>query len=322
MLKEMGRQLDSDIYPIVKRGEVLTPGEPPSIKPYPGEKEEKNEKSGTRGPEAGQGEGTARGKGQAERGGIPDPEPSLVGPDLQVRYEGELEAVQEAYPGARVWRQPEGFWLLTESSLLPGLHLKAVFLTGIPFSRTRIVQSWGFWAGVSLKHPSWIGPRHTNFPHGSICAFDPGDRVWRLGDPIVHLLALYTLWAFRHLHLQMVGRWPGKQVAHIPYERITEFKADEFCGCDQFDRLYRDCCRDKDLSRDLLLAYNSYLFQTGGTRRPPASVVNFIRFQEEAPRLGDLLPEPALYPRNFLFRPDPCKRPDVLEEIKAASLGF
>ena len=300
MLKEIGRQLDSDIYPIVKNGGILTPSRPAKSQLFLGEKvEEKNEKSRQGRPEAGPRTGAATGKRKTEGGGAPNPAPSLVGTNLQVKYEGELDAVQEAYPGTRVWRQPEGIWLLTESALLPELHQKALFLTGIPFSRTRIVQSWGFWFGVPLKHPVWIGPRHTNFPHGSICAFDPSDKVWMIGDSIIPLLALYTLWACRHLHLQMFGRWPGKQVAHIPYERIMEFKEDEFCGCDQSDKLYRDCCREKDLSRNLLSEYRSYMLQTGGTRSPPDSVVNFIRFQIEAPRLDDLLPKLELYPKNL-----------------------
>src|SRR6185369_8797174 len=125
---------------------------------------------------------------------------------------------------------------------------------------------------------------------------------WRIGDPIVRLLDLYTLWAFRHLHLQKLGRWPGKQVASIPYERITEFRENEFCGCDQYDKLYRDCCREKDLTRNLFNEYKDYIAQTGGVRRPPDSVINFMRFQGDIPRICDLLYEPELFPRRPLFR--------------------
>jgi len=46
MLKEIGRQLDSDIYPIVKNGGILTPSRPAKSQLFLGEKvEEKNEKS-------------------------------------------------------------------------------------------------------------------------------------------------------------------------------------------------------------------------------------------------------------------------------------
>jgi hypothetical protein len=301
MLREIGRQLDSDIYPIIKNGGVVVPSTSAEYKPLLGEKETTNESQRQGRPETGPRTGTTRGQRQAERGGAPNPTPSFWGADLQVKYEGELSSVREAYPNTRVWHQSEGLWLLSESTLLAGLRLKALFLTGIPFVRTRVVQSWGFWAGMPLTYPVWIGPRHTNFPYGSVCAFCPSDKAWSIGDPIVRLLDLYTLWAFRHLHLQTFGRWPGKQAAQIPYERITELKEDEFCGCDQSNKLYGDCCREKDLTRNLFDEYNYFLLHTGGTRRPPESVMNFIRLQKDVPRISDLLPEPQLYPKRFLF---------------------
>ena len=310
MLKKIGHQLDFEIYPMVMNGGALALSEPAKQKQLLSEKEENHERSGQSRPEAGAGARASRRERQAAGCGAPNSTPSIIEPDLQVKYEGELDAVRDAYPGARVWRRPDGIWLLTESTLLPGLQQKALFLTGIPFSPKSIVQSWGFWSGIPLRYPVWIGPRHTNFPHGSICAFHPGDNIWRIGDPIVNLLALYTLWAFRHLHLKEVGRWPGKQVAHIPYERIMEFKEGEFCGCDQYDKYYRVCCREKDLRRDLMAAHRSYLVQTGGIRRPPDSVVNFVRFQDVTPQLGELLPEVEIYPEKFLFKKDPCKRAD------------
>ena len=290
MLKEIGRNLDSDIYPIIKNGGIVEPSTSAEYKPLLGDKEIKNERQRQGRPETGPWTGATRWQRQAERGGAPSPAPSIIGTDLQVTYEGELSSVQEAYPNIRVWHQPEGLWLLSESTLLPGLQQKALFLTGIPFVRTRIVRSWGFWSGVPLKYPTWIGPRHTNFPDGSVCAFDPNDNAWRIGDPIVRLLDLFTLWAFRHLHLQTLGRWPGKQVAQIPYERITELKEDEFCGCDQSNKLYGNCCREKDFTRNLFDEYNYFILYTGGVRRPPESVMDFIRLQKNVPRISDLLP--------------------------------
>lgn len=291
MLETIGRQLDSDIYPKVMPGGILALSDSASQNQPLSEKEVKHERPRQSRPEARSGARPSRRERQAGKCGAPNPTTSIVEPDLQVTYEEGLNAVREAYPGACVWHQPDGLWLLTESTILPGLQQRALFLTGIPFSPKRVVQSWGFWFGAPLRYPVWIGPRHTNFPHGSICAFHPADNVWRPGDPITHLLALYTLWAFRHLHLKEVGRWPGKQVAHIPYERIMEFKEDEFCGCNQSDRYYRDCCWEKDQRLDLMSAYQFYLRQTGGTRKPPESVINFIRFQKEIPRLDELLPK-------------------------------
>lgn len=302
MLREIGHQLDSDIYPVIKNGGVVAPGASAEYKPLLGNKEIKNEQQRQGRSETGSRTGTTKRQRQTEGGGAPNPPTSIISPDLQVTYEGELGSVQEAYPNTRVWHQSEGLWLLSESALIPELQQKALFLTGIPFDRTRVVRSWGFWVGVPLKYPTWIGSRHTNFPDGSICAFDPSDKAWRIGDPIVRLLDLYTLWALRQLHLNTFGRWPGKQVAQIPYERITELKKDEFCGCDQSDKLYGDCCREKDISRNLFAEYNYYLLRTGGIRRPPVSVTNFIRSQNDIPRITDLITAHQLYPKRFLSR--------------------
>ena len=137
---------------------------------------------------------------------------------------------------------------------------------------------------------TWIGPRHTNFPDGSVCAFEPADKTWVIGDPLVTLLDLYTLWALRHLHLQVFGRWPGHQAVRHPYERILELREDEHCGCDMSDKLYGKCCRDRDLRRDRIAdAVNFIILASGGLRKPPNSVVKFVREHIEPPRFGDLL---------------------------------
>src|SRR6185369_15234384 len=141
MLKEIGRQLDLDIYPIIKNGGVVVPSTTAEYKPLLGEKETTNERQRQGRPKTGQRTGPTRGQRQADRGGETSSAPSIIGTDLQVTYEGELSSVQDAYPNTRVWHQPEGLWLLSESTLLPGLLPKALFLTGIPFIRTRVVRS-------------------------------------------------------------------------------------------------------------------------------------------------------------------------------------
>ena len=195
----------------------------------------------------------------------------------------------EAYPNTRVWYQKEGLWLLTESSLLPGLWQKAVFLTGIPYVRTLAVRSWGFWVGGLYKGPVWIGPRHTNYPDGSVCAFEPADGTWHAGDSMVELLDLYTLWALRHLHLQDFGRWPGHQAVHYAHERIMELKEDEYCGCGKSNKLYGECCRVKDLAGDWVSEATTFNFEMGGIRKPPDDIVRFICYQTEPPKIRNLL---------------------------------
>jgi hypothetical protein len=213
---------------------------------------------------------------------------SVVRAGLQEKYEAELVAVCKAYPGTKIWRQEEGLWLLVESSLLTGLQQSATFLIGISYAYAA-VRSWGFWR-AGLVDAIWIGPRHTNFTDGSICAFEPGDKTWFFDSPIVELLDFYTVWALRHLHLKIFGRWPGPQVVHHPYERILELRADEYCGCGVSGKLYGECCQTEDLARNQITDAIDFLRCTsGGIRKPPASIVSFVHEQRETPKLSDFV---------------------------------
>lgn len=297
MLRQIGQNLDKDIFPRIMNGGIVTPDDTaPPIKSWAKEKE--YEQQGQRRSETGPRTGTARGQGKADRPGEASTTPPLFSADLQALYESELTAVQQAYPGTRVLCQEEGLWLLTESILLAGHWQNAVFLTGIPFSRRHVVRSWGFWMGALLGHPTWIGPRHTNFPDGSVCAFEPTDGTWNLGDSLVVLLDIYTLWALRQLHLQVFQRWPGRQVAHFLHERLTETMPGEYCGCGS-NLPYEDCCWLSDIRGNRLqgaLQYAGF-----GGRNPPAAVLQFIREQDMPPRLDEVLPTYQITARGERF---------------------
>jgi hypothetical protein len=288
MLQEIGRQLDKDIFPRVKNGGIVMPSELAEPSLTVGVENRNDKTSRQRRSEARSGKGASGRQGSAGRSWPPRQTPPVVRTSLQAQYKDELgTAVLDAYPRTQVWCQEEGLWLLTESSLLPGFQQRALFLTGISFARA-VVKGWGFWGGVVVGS-TWIGPRHTNFPEGSICAFEPTDGTWVIGDPIVELLDLYTLWALRHLHLQVFGRWPGYQAVRHPYERILELREDEHCGCGESDKLYGECCRDGDLRRNRIVdAVNFVVCYSGGLREPPSSVVRFIREQIDLPRFSDL----------------------------------
>ena len=287
VLHQIGRQLDSNVFPRVRRGGIVVPSEQ-TAHPSKLGKETPNVRSKQRRPEARPWTRTSERQRKTGRSGQACEATSLLGTDILEKYRNEVAIVHEAYPNPRYWCQREGLWLLTESSLLVGLTNKAVFLTGIACSDVMVVRSWGFWGGM-LGGPTWIGPRHTNFPDGSICAFEPTDQTWMFGDPIVELLDLYSLWAVRHLHLEVFGRWPGYQAVHFPYERVLELKEDEFCGCGGPARLYRDCCRDTDHDRNQVADAVRFNIITGGTREPPEVVVRFIHERNEPPCLMSLL---------------------------------
>jgi hypothetical protein len=166
--------------------------------------------------------------------------------------------------------------------MLPGLRSGASFLTGISFSNGA-VRSWGFW-GPSRSPTAWIGPRHTNCPDGSVCAFDPVDGTWCFGDPLIQLLDLYSLWAVRHLHLRLCGYWPGLQSVAHSFERVWELQAHERCGCGRSEKRYQDCCRDDDL-RGNRIAGAVRFHLTFGLRRPPPEIWQFVRRQSDPPAL-------------------------------------
>ncbi len=184
--------------------------------------------------------------------------------------------------------QQDGLILLTESEILFGLNRPATFLVVIPYANNLVVKAWGFWV-ISINI-DWIGPRHTNFPDSSICAFEPSDATWTKSDSLVELLDLYSLWALRHLYLKIHGRWPGQQAVQSPYERILELRSDEYCGCKQSDKLYAECCQRKDLKNNHVAnAVNFILACSSGYRKPPEVVMNFIHTQSNPPKIVELI---------------------------------
>lgn len=283
-IREIGSQLDQRIFPRVKNGGFVTPSELTVPSTLGEEKHhERQRRSATKPRKGAPGRERTAGRSWSPRQATP-----LVSTSVQVCYEGELDAIHRAYPGTKVWEQADGLWLLTESSLLPGLQKAAIFLVGVSYERT-IVRAWGFWR-CPLGGLTWIGPRHTNFPDGSICAFHPTDGTWNYGDHIVELLDIYTLWALRYLHLEVFGRWPGQQAVLHPYERILELKEDEHCGCGRSNKLYGECCQNKDLLRNRVAdAVNFIVVFAGGLREPPSAIVRFIREQSGPPVINDLL---------------------------------
>lgn len=186
-----------------------------------------------------------------------------------------------------MWREDDGLWLLTRSEVIPRITRAATFLTAVSYEHA-VVRAWGFW-NTHAVGIDWIGPRHTNFPDGSICAFAPNEGTWTFGDSLVTLLDLYTVWAFRHLHLAEIGRWPGSQVAFHAYERLIEFGMDEDCGCGS-RRMYGQCCFPSDHARPRLADAVSFtLHFAGAVRSPPSDVVRAVLERSQPPSLSQVI---------------------------------
>jgi hypothetical protein len=187
-------------------------------------------------------------------------------------------------------------WLLVESSILEDLDRTATFLVAVPYSAESFPRAWGFW---KFAHgPKWIGPRHTNFPDGSLCAFVPESGTWTPGDRLDLLLDLFTVWALRQLYLEEFNRWPGRQFSAHPFYSLAEFKADEICSCDKHDppHLYGDCCRPEHLKSDLLKLMVDFERAMGcrlGDRTPPDTLIYFMDGRGDLPSIAETLGIPT-----------------------------
>jgi hypothetical protein len=183
------------------------------------------------------------------------------------RREDIARAIDEY--GLMVSVAPPGVWLKGVIRPLEGLDVGAMLLIGLPTDRALRVESWAWW----YPDGSPIGPRHTNYPHASICAFEPTDAdAWNRERPLVNLIDMYAVWVVRHAYLRRFGRWPGEQIFHTAYERLHEGRKDELCGGCSSGRLYRNCYRPKDLRRASAEVENEFLQRFRGVKRvaPPS----------------------------------------------------
>lgn len=277
----IGGLLDSNIFPCIKNGGIVAPSTQCGTSKFMlGEKSD-NEQQRQRRSTTQSWQRNTREQGTPSGSRQTSNTAQIVSSDIQQKYLSEMSVVIEAYPSTHIWTEENGIWLVTNSALLDGSNLSATFLVCLPNDLTKFPKAWAFWNGLS-----WIGERHTNFPDGSICAFEPSDRTWTPSEPLINLLDLYTLWAFKHYYLKEFGKWPGYQVAHIAYERHLEFSDDEFCGCNNFNKKYKDCCKLKD--RDMNLLKNGIHFSIYGKRSPPKSIFDFMYLGKSLPKIANL----------------------------------
>lgn len=299
-LRLLGEELTRQAVVEVWRGGIVRPSETGALSKSMG-RGNGNGNERPRGSAAGSREGTARGKGTAGGSGTARAAAPIVVRSPREAYERQLTAVCEAYPGSQSWPQDRGLWLLTPSAVLEGLDRRALFLLAIPYKfEGRTVSAWGFWDRNNVNYAQWIGPRHTNYPMGSICAYHLShESSWRNGGSLVTLLDLYSEWALRQLYLEYFGRWPGSQIASCIYERILETHPDELCGCGSVDKTYAECHRVADLARDRLkLALNFMQTNNGGRRDPPLELLEFLRGWRGPPAVmqhATVLPPHALH---------------------------
>lgn len=209
-------------------------------------------------------------RGAAARQGSPGATASVLSASgLTDTVRRDLLGAVESYPQMRIQIAPKGVWLPCCIQPVRGLHDEALLLTWYPQSPSTPPRSWAWWdSGI------WIGPRHTNYPDGSICSFEPADWTWLPGQSLVTLLDLNTLWIVRHLHLRYFGCWPGRQVLHTAFERLREQQPEELCGGCESGRRYLECCFARDSERNPTETLGEFLRRMGTlTRTPVASAL-------------------------------------------------
>ena len=256
-----------------------------------------DERQGKRRSTARSRKGAARRKGPPRGSRKAAAAPRIGGDILRAAYEGQVTCVAEAYPTLQTFPDDDGMWLLATSSIIPDLAREAIFLVALPYRRGLGPVAWAFWTAQGQSW--WIGPRHTNYQNGSICAFSEDDGAWCDGGDIRTLLDLYSLWALRHLHLEVFGRWPGKQYSLRSadprveaYYRQTQCEDDELCGCGSETRRYADCCKPSDLQWNFFELMSLFRNQVGGDlRKPPPPIAGFIESRSALPRITDIHPK-------------------------------
>lgn len=245
LLLHLGDDLDRLVYPEVHDGGIVWPARPSVIFQMHGlENSSENSKSvsGQRKPRETRAAGTPGASGTPGHAGAPLAASSLAR-DLH-GLAAAVEALTWSYPETKSAETSEAVWLRVPAFVLPRFGYRALFVVAIVPSR-KITRGWGFWEGGGVGMVP-IGPRHTNYGDGSICAFDESDGTWTYGDSLVTLLDLYTGWAVRHLHLERFGRWPGPQAFSRPLERLLECQDSEWCGCENPKGRYGECCQSSD----------------------------------------------------------------------------
>lgn len=293
LLVEIGRQLDDSIFPNVRNGGFVVPSttivslsQLGKEKYHAGRRKKSSPIESRPGPQSWYGASRESGT-SGESGALGGPwapgEASPVFYPIINSNPEPLSRICDYYPDTRIWEQSGGFWLLVKSSLLANIGRKATFLIAVS-TKHGLVRGWAFWDSVVGQN--WIGPRHTNFPDGSICGYEPSDGTWNVGDPIVNLLDIYSVWALRHLHLEVEGRWPGPQSVPQKYERLLELRDDELCGCGGPNLKYADCCKTSDLKANRVReAVKFGFFSAWSHRHPPDSIWRFITELKQPPEL-------------------------------------
>lgn len=227
---------------------------------------------------AGGSRGSATDSRQRHTGTQTTPNPARpFGGDRRAYYQAQIANLREDYPATKCRGEEKGLWLAVPARPLGRSGPQVVFLCVVPDNPEAPVWCWAFWR--NREHCAWIGPRHTNYPDGSVCAFPPNQGYWNDGDSLVSYFDRACEWCLRQLHLCLEGYWPGDQTGMGSYYQLKEGLAREKCFCRSGSE-YFECCRDSDLRNLAAGSREAFLSMTRGVdvgrQAPPHQVIQFV----------------------------------------------
>lgn len=219
-------------------------------------------------------EGTAGREGATGLGASSAPQPSRQnrGEALRQSYLRHLPEILQYYPSAISREVTDGLWVIVQSFPLGRDGPRFWICLFLPYSDKHDPKAFAF-RKISL--PRTVGPRHTNFPDASICAFSSPDDAWRPGDSPIVLLNLYAEWLICQMYFRVAGFWPGGQSGLDAVYRQAEFKPGEWCFCDSRLR-YGECHFDADKNEVERLRAKGDLFDHG-PRKVPSAILRFAK---------------------------------------------
>lgn len=252
-LMHIGDALDANRVVHVLQGGSVTPD--PSRVPFRGsgqhpESSRETERQGSHRPAAGPREGSANASTVAS-----GPADQVLGdPRLAEAQRKDVAEASRWRPQMRLLLAPPVLWIHYWFRPLENCPYKVFLLVAYPQDSSPITPAgWAWWHdGIKIgrEHTHWGGPTPggTHWGEASICASEEKDD-WDVGDPLINLLDLYSVWVARHLYRQVFGRWPGPQYLHTEYERLTfHHQRGELCGCGSLTKRYEECCLETDLA--------------------------------------------------------------------------
>src|SRR4051812_16617181 len=160
-----------------------------------------------------------------------DPEPGSAdrSETLTEKYLGFRPEILLYYPWTHFREVDHGIWITSRIYPL-GLDGPCYWIClFLPDVAVFSPKAFAFYRLSPMPRP--VGPRHTNFPDGSICAFTDDDDAWRPGDSPKILLNLFAEWLICHLFLKLEHYWPGRQAGLDAIYRSVEFTDRDWCDC-------------------------------------------------------------------------------------------